>query len=82
MGEKPNWRATGKDRTQQQAAAHPDTRARLPAFAAAAHFLPDALSTLRELYTLFFTYLVHALQPLEPLVGRDAIRRHRRGDAW
>ena len=42
--------------------------------AAADRFLPDASPALQELYALFFTYLEHALQPLEPLVTRAALR--------
>ena len=33
----------------------------------------EALSALQELYALFFSYLEHALQPLEPLVTPAAI---------
>ena len=42
--------------------------------AEADRLLPQALSALRELYALFFSYLEHALQPLEPLVTRGAVR--------
>ena len=42
--------------------------------AAAERLLPDALSALQELYALFFSYLEHALQPLEPPVTRAAVR--------
>ena len=34
----------------------------------------EALSALQELYALFFSYLEHALRPLEPLVTRAAVR--------
>ena len=40
---------------------------------AATRLVNEALSALQELYALFGDYLEQALQPLEPLIGRDAI---------
>ena len=40
---------------------------------AATRLVNEALSALQELYALFGAYLEQALQPLEPLIGRDAI---------
>ena len=42
--------------------------------AAASRFLSEVLSALQGLYALFGSYLEHALQPLEPLVTRAAVR--------
>ena len=61
-------------RRSRRRAWHPARDRLSDPFTAADRFLPDALSALQELYTLFFSYLEHALQPLEPLVTRAALR--------
>ena len=45
----------------------------IAARAEAGRCVAEALSALQELYALFGDYLEQALQPLEPLIGRDAI---------
>ena len=63
-------------------ALHADLLAAIDALHAAACHRPrvtitdrtEALSALQELYALFFSYLELALQPLEPLVTRAALR--------
>ena len=62
-------------------ALHTDLLAAIDALRTAARHRPcviitdraEALSALQELYALFFSYLEHALQPLEPLVAPDAV---------